>query len=163
MRSCFTHPREVSGCSPRSRAAVFTATLPSRTNATASRRNSALYFDGRPTRDTPFTRPQRSSLGCPSKRGKLNLSPYSIVNATTATYGTGLTQAAPSNAAGTPSCPTDTPAVAGGATNHDQTNGFISSVAPNSSEKYWVVTDRDLNPPSYGEHFLPVGICVSAT
>jgi len=25
-----------------------------KTNATASARNSSLYFDGRPTRDTPF-------------------------------------------------------------------------------------------------------------
>jgi hypothetical protein len=92
-----------------------------------------------------------------------DLTQYSIVNATTSTYGTGLTQAAPSNTAGTPYCPANTVAVAGGATNHDQTYGFISSVVPSSSEKYWTITDRDLNPPSYGEHFLPVGICVSAS
>ncbi len=94
---------------------------------------------------------------------RTDLSSYSIVNATTSTYGTSLTQAAPSNAAGSPYCPTDTLAVAAGATNHDQNNGFISSVTPTSSGKYWVISDRDLNPPSYGEHFLPVGICVSAT
>lgn len=94
---------------------------------------------------------------------RTDLSQYSIVNATTATYGTGLTQAAPANAAGSPYCPADTLAVAAGATNHDQNNGFISSVTPTSSGKYWVISDRDLNPPSYGEHFLPVGVCVSAT
>ena len=92
-----------------------------------------------------------------------DVSSYTINNATTATYGTGLTVAAPSNTAGSPYCGTGTLAVAGGATNHDQTNGFISSVAPNSSGKYWVVVDRDINPPSYGEWFLPNSVCVTGT
>jgi hypothetical protein len=92
-----------------------------------------------------------------------DVSSYTRTAATTATYGTGLTTAAPSSAAGTPYCGAGQLAVAGGATNHDQTNGFISSVGPNSSGKYWVIADTNVNPPSYGETFLPTGICVSAT
>jgi len=102
---------------------------------------------------------QVSSVCIPSS----DVSSYTINTATTSTYGTGLTQAAPSNAAGSPYCGVGTLAVAGGATNHDQTNGFISSVAPNSSGKYWVVVDRDINPPSYGESFLPNSVCVTGT
>jgi hypothetical protein len=88
---------------------------------------------------------------------------YNIVTATTSTYGVGLTQAAPTSAAGTPYCGAGQLSIAGGAINHDQDNGFISSVAPNASGKYWVVADTDVAPPSYGEHFLPVGICATAT
>ncbi len=88
---------------------------------------------------------------------------YAIATATASTYGTGLTTATPQNSAGSPYCGTGTLAVAGGATNHDQQNGYISSVIPNSSGKYWVVSDYDTAPPSYGEYFLPVGVCVSAT
>ncbi|MEO9181735.1 MAG: hypothetical protein ABI298_08820 [Acidimicrobiales bacterium] len=92
-----------------------------------------------------------------------DVSSYSINTATSATYGTGLTQAAPTNTAGSPYCGAGMLAVAGGATNHDQTNGFISSVAPNSSGKYWLVTDRNIAPPSYGEWFAPNSICVTGT
>ena len=88
---------------------------------------------------------------------------YAMGNATTATCGTGLTVAAPSNTAGSPYCGAGMLAVASGATNHDQTNGFISSVAPNSSGKYWIVTDRNINPPSWGEWFAPNSICVTGT
>jgi hypothetical protein len=102
---------------------------------------------------------QVSSVCIPSA----DVSSYAIGNATTATYGTALTQAAPSNTAGSPYCGAGMLAVAGGATNHDQTNGFISSVAPNSSGKYWIVTDRNVNPPSWGEWFLPNSICVTGT
>lgn len=102
---------------------------------------------------------QVSSVCIPSA----DVSSYAIGNATTATYGTALTQAAPSSTAGSPYCGAGMLAVAGGATNHDQTNGFISSVAPNSSGKYWIVTDRNVNPPSWGEWFLPNSICVTGT
>lgn len=93
----------------------------------------------------------------------VDVSTYTIGTATTATYGTGLTQAAPTNTAGSPYCGAGTLAVAGGATNHDQENGYINSVLPNSSGKYWVVTDTNTSPPSYGEYFLPNSICVSGT
>jgi hypothetical protein len=88
---------------------------------------------------------------------------YNIVTTPTTAYGVDLTQAAPTNAAGTVYCGTGQLSIAGGAINHDQNNGFISSVAPNSSGKYWVVADTDVAPPYYGEHFQPVGICVTGT
>lgn len=102
---------------------------------------------------------QVSSVCVPST----DVSNYSIVTATSSTYGTSLTQAAPASSAGSPYCGTNTLAVAGGAINHDQHNGFISSVSPNSSGKYWVVTDRDDAAPSYGEHFYPTAVCLNAT
>lgn len=78
-------------------------------------------------------------------------------------YGTSLTQAMPSNTAGSGYCAVGQLAVAGGATNHDQTNGFISSVSPSSDGKYWLVTDTNINPPSYGESFIPNAVCVTGT
>jgi hypothetical protein len=42
------------GLTPRSRAPWVMPISVVRTNPTASARNSSLYFDGRPTRDTPF-------------------------------------------------------------------------------------------------------------
>jgi hypothetical protein len=102
---------------------------------------------------------QVSSVCIPSG----DVSGYTINTATTGTYGTTLTQAAPSSTAASPYCGAGLLAVAGGATNHDQTNGFISSVIPTSSGKYWLVTDTNIAPPSWGESFLPNAICVSAS
>ena len=102
---------------------------------------------------------QVSSVCIPSA----DVAAYAIQTDTTATYGTGLTTATPNDVAGSPYCPVGSLAVAGGATNHDQENGFISSVQPNSSGKYWVVSDADLAPPSYGDYFLANDICVTGT
>jgi hypothetical protein len=78
-------------------------------------------------------------------------------------YGTGLTQAMPSDTAGSGYCAAGTLAVAGGATNHDQQNGFISSISPASGGQYWLATDTDINPPSYGESFDVTAVCVTGT
>lgn len=78
-------------------------------------------------------------------------------------YGTSLTQAMPSNTAGSGYCAAGTLAVAGGATNHDQQSGFISSISPATGGQYWLATDTDINPPSYGESFDVTAVCVTGT
>jgi len=66
--------------------------------------------------------------------------------------------------AGSPYCPSGTVAVAGGVFSHDQTNAYISSVYPNSSGRYWLVTETDVSPPQYyNEFFLPNDVCVSSS
>jgi hypothetical protein len=78
-------------------------------------------------------------------------------------FGTSLTPAMPSNTAGSGFCPAGTLAVAGGATNHDQQNGFVSSISPDPGGQYWLATDTDINPPSYGESFDVTAVCVTGT
>jgi hypothetical protein len=104
-----------------------------------------------------------------------DVSSYTIDNASYGGYGTFLALGQPGaaatavspgvfNTAGSGYCGTDQVAVAGGATNHDQTNEFISSVIPSSDGKYWLATDTNINPPTtYDEFFLPVAICVSGS
>jgi hypothetical protein len=97
-----------------------------------------------------------------------DVSSYTIRTAAFGAYGTNLATpigggAARTNTAGTPYCGAGQLALAAGASNHDTANGFISSVAPSGDPKYWLVTDTDLNPPSYGESFYPTSICASAT
>jgi hypothetical protein len=104
-----------------------------------------------------------------------DVSSYTIANATYGQFGTFLDITQPGatattvppgvfNTAGSGFCADGQLAVAGGATNHDQTNGFISSVSPATGGKYWVVTDTNINPPTtYSEWFLPNAVCVSAT
>jgi hypothetical protein len=91
-----------------------------------------------------------------------DVSSYSL-NDNPGGYGTSLTQAMPSNTAGSGFCPAGTLAVAGGATNHDQQNGFISSISPASGGGYWLATDTDINPPMYGESFDVTAVCVTGT
>jgi hypothetical protein len=91
-----------------------------------------------------------------------DLSSYTI-SSNVGGYGTGLTTAQHTNAAGTPYCGAGLVAIAAGATNHDQDHGFISSLSPTAGDHYWVVNDTNINPPSYGESFVPIAACVSGT
>jgi hypothetical protein len=93
----------------------------------------------------------------------VDISSYTIVTADPSPT-TALTVADPTNTAGSPFCSdSGTLAVGGGGVNHDQTNGYLSSISPDATGKYWLVTDFDTNPPSYGENFFPVAICVTAS
>ncbi len=97
-----------------------------------------------------------------------DVSTYEIDTAGPGAYGTVFSTptgggSALFNTAGSGYCGAGELAVAGGATNHDQANGFISSVLPSSDGKYWLATATDLNPPSYGESFYPNAVCVAAT
>jgi hypothetical protein len=97
---------------------------------------------------------------------------YAIANATYGAYGTFLDITQPGaaatavppgvfNTAGFGFCAAGQLAVAGGATKHDQTNGFISSVSAAPGGQYWLVTGTNINPPtSYSEFFLPTAVCV---
>ncbi len=97
-----------------------------------------------------------------------DVSSYEIDTAAVGAYGTVFSMptgggSALFNTAGSGYCGAGELAVAGGATNHDQANGFISSVLPSSDGKYWLATATDVNPPSYGESFYPNAVCVAAT
>ena len=104
-----------------------------------------------------------------------DVSSYAIDTAASGAYGTFLDLSQPGaaatsvppgvfNTAASGFCGAGQLAVAGGATNHDQTNGFISSVVPDASGKYWLATSTDINPPtSYSEYFLPTAVCVAGT
>jgi hypothetical protein len=107
---------------------------------------------------------QVSSVCIPSA----DVSSYTIDTAVPGGYGTDLSMpisgsAAKFNTAGSGYCGTGQLAVAGGLTNHDQANGFISSISPSSDGKYWLGTATDVNPPSYGESFYPNSVCVTAS
>lgn len=67
------------------------------------------------------------------------------------------------NTAGTPYCSPGTVAVAGGETNNDHQNEFLSTVYPAPGDShYWLVTQTDVNPPTgYDENFVPQDICVT--
>jgi hypothetical protein len=102
-----------------------------------------------------------------------DVSSYSIQTSSYGDYGTTLgtdaggtaTGVGPdvANTAGTPYCPSGTVAVAGGETNNDHQNEFLSTVYPAPGDShYWLVTQTDVNPPSgYDENFVPQAICVT--
>ena len=102
-----------------------------------------------------------------------DVSSYSIQTSNYGDYGTLLgtdaggtpTAAGPdvANTAGTPYCPSGTVAVAGGETNNDHQNEFLSTVYPAPGDShYWLVTQTDVNPPiGSDENFVPQDICVT--
>jgi hypothetical protein len=92
-----------------------------------------------------------------------DISSYTVVNNTSSDSTTTLTTTSPTNTAGSPFCGSGTLAVGGGGVNDDQQNGYLSSISPDASGKYWLVTDTDSAAPSYDAHIYPVAICVTAT
>jgi hypothetical protein len=102
-----------------------------------------------------------------------DVSSYSIQTSNYGDYGTllgtdaggTLTGVGPdvANTAGTPYCPSGTVAAAGGETNNDHQNEFLSTLYPAPGDShYWIVTQTDVNPPTgYDENFVPQDICVT--